>query len=454
MNILLVRPAPPSETIGLQHVMVVEPLELEVLAATLPDKHKVVIVDMILESEPLEKFIRQYDPDLLAVTGYITHMNVIKDYCRRAKIVKPGLMTVAGGVHIEKNAGDADSDWVDYRVIRNGVKVFPQLVEYLEGAREERPPGVLVPGEVPGEPQPLDFTFPHPRRDLTSRYRDRYFYVFHNRVAALKTSFGCPAKCSFCYCREITDGRYHERPMSDVMDELEGIAETEIFIIDDNFLASRKRLTDFLDGIASRGIDKHFLIFGRADFIIKHRDLMARFKATGLRTVIVGFESFDDDELLDMNKSVKAADNEKALGVLHELDIGCYASIILNPDWGPDDFARLRRKVRELGILFANYQPLTPLPGTAMSVDEKDLVVSREQYSHWDLAHLVVRPGKMSTKAYYAEIIKLYTSSVVHPATIMRHLKYPLKDVLRISIGAFKVWLQYRRKMKEAVDHG
>jgi radical SAM superfamily enzyme YgiQ (UPF0313 family) len=242
--------------------------------------------------------------------------------------------------------------------------------------------------------------------------------------------------------------------MADVMDELEGIQESEIFIIDDNFLASRKRLTDFLDGVASRGIDKHFLIFGRADFIIKHRDLMARFKATGLRTVIVGFESFDDDELADMNKSVKAADNEKALGVLNELDIGCYASIILNPDWGPEDFARLRRKVRELGILFANYQPLTPLPGTAMSVDEKDLVVSRDKYSHWDLAHLVVRPGKMSARAYYGEIIKLYTSSVVHPATIMRHLKYPLKDVLRISIGAFKVWLQYRRKMKEAVDHG
>jgi radical SAM superfamily enzyme YgiQ (UPF0313 family) len=454
VNILLVRPAPPPETIGLQHVMVVEPLELEVLAATLPDRHEVRIVDMILESDPLEDFIRDFDPDILAVTGYITHMGVIRDYCRRAKVVKPGLVTVAGGVHIEKNAADADSPWIDYRVIRNAVKVFPELVAFIEGDSSECPSCVLSPLERPGELPALDFTFPHPRRDLTRRYRDRYFYVFHNKVAALKTSFGCPAKCSFCYCREITDGRYCERPMSDVLDELADIDQSEIFIIDDNFLASRRRLTDFLDGLDDRGITKHYLVFGRADFIIKYPALMERFRKRGLRTVIVGLESFDDDELNDMNKSVSAADNELALGILRELGIGCYASIILNPDWDQNDFARLRRKVRELGILFANYQPLTPLPGTAMTVAAEDLVVDRQKYSHWDLAHLVVKPGRLSASEYYGEIIKLYTASVVHPLTVLRHLKYPLKDVLRISTGAFKVWRQYRAKMKEATSHG
>ena len=150
----------------------------------------------------------------------------------------------------------------------------------------------------------------------------------------------------------------------------------------------------------------------------------------------------------------ETADNERALGILRELDIGCYASIILGPDWDRDDFARLRRKVREMGILFANYQPLTPLPGTAMGVEEEDLVVSREEYSHWDLAHLVVRPKRLSAREYYAEIIRLYTASVVHPLAIIRHLRYPLKDVLRISTGAFRVWRQYRRKMKEATTHG
>lgn len=454
MKILLVRPQPPSGTIGLQHVMVVEPLELEVLAATLPAEHEVTIVDMILETESLETFVRMYEPDLVAFTGYITHMGVIKDYCRRVKAIAPRIVTVAGGVHIEKNAADVDCPWLDFRVIRNAVLAFPELVAHVGGSRGTPPPGVLLAGAEPGDLPPLDFSFPIPRRELTSRYRDRYFYVFHNRVAALKTSFGCPATCSFCYCREITDGRYCERPMNEVLDELAGIEQDEIFIIDDNFLASAKRLADFLSGVTERNIDKHYLIFGRADFIIRHPDLMQRFKDAGLRTVIVGFESFDDAELAEMNKSVRAADNEEAIKFLRENDIGCYASIILNPNWGRADFARLRAKVRELGILFANYQPLTPLPGTQMSVDEPDLMVARDSYAQWDLAHLVVRPGQLSVRDYYAEIIKLYAASVVHPATIMRHLKYPLRDVMRISVGAFKVWRQYRQKMKEAASHG
>jgi len=33
MKILMVRPRPTSRTIGLQHLMIVEPLELEVLAS-------------------------------------------------------------------------------------------------------------------------------------------------------------------------------------------------------------------------------------------------------------------------------------------------------------------------------------------------------------------------------------------------------------------------------------
>ena len=49
MKILLVRPDP-MKIIGLQSIMVCEPLELEYLAAVVQDKHQVQIVDMILES--------------------------------------------------------------------------------------------------------------------------------------------------------------------------------------------------------------------------------------------------------------------------------------------------------------------------------------------------------------------------------------------------------------------
>ncbi len=450
MKIMLVRPRPPRETIGLQHVMTVEPLELEVIAATVADEHEVIIVDMILESAPLEGFLHEHRPDLVAVTGYITHMDVIKKYCRQIKAVNPAIVTVAGGVHIEKNPGDVDCPALDYRVVRNGTTTFPELVVRL-GLGETGPPaGILAAGEIPGELPPLDFTYPMPRRELTRRYWDRYFYVFHSPVAAIKTSFGCPGLCNFCYCRELTDGMYVERPLPDVLDELESIDQTEVFIVDDNFLASRRRLDGFLDGVREREIDKHYLVFGRADFIIRHPELMARFRDAGLRTVIVGLESFRDGELDAMKKGISAAENEQALHILKDLGLDCYAAIILSPDWDAEDFAHLRRKVREYGIEFANYQPLTPLPGTGLAAEDQDLLIPRTSYADWDLAHLVVRPSRMSVAEYYDQIMRLYTASVIHPRTLVRHLRTHPGHFLRVAHGAWRVYRQYQFKKREA----
>ena len=38
MRVLLIRPKPHKETIGLQHVMICEPLELEYLASNIPEE--------------------------------------------------------------------------------------------------------------------------------------------------------------------------------------------------------------------------------------------------------------------------------------------------------------------------------------------------------------------------------------------------------------------------------
>ena len=52
MNVLLVRPRPHKDTIGLQNVMICEPLELEYISSNIePLGHKVTIVDMIIEKK-------------------------------------------------------------------------------------------------------------------------------------------------------------------------------------------------------------------------------------------------------------------------------------------------------------------------------------------------------------------------------------------------------------------
>ena len=76
--------------------------------------------------------------------------------------------------------------------------------------------------------------------------------MFHNPCALLKTSFGCPYNCSFCFCKEITEGKYFSREIDDVIKELSLIEEEEIYIVDDDFLYDKNRLNKFIAGILGK----------------------------------------------------------------------------------------------------------------------------------------------------------------------------------------------------------
>ncbi|MBR3769785.1 MAG: cobalamin-dependent protein, partial [Lachnospiraceae bacterium] len=86
MKVLLIRPKPHKETIGLQNVMICEPLELEYLAANAEAVgHTTEIVDMILEKKRISYFLEKYKPDVVGLTGYIAHVNVIKNHAKQIK---------------------------------------------------------------------------------------------------------------------------------------------------------------------------------------------------------------------------------------------------------------------------------------------------------------------------------------------------------------------------------
>lgn len=452
MRILLVRPRPDPETIGLQHVMLVEPLELEVLAGTLGVRDEAAIVDLTLERRDLKDFLREHEPDLLGVTGYITNVPAMKALCRQAKAWRPSVVTVAGGVHLEVCPEDLDDPAVDFRVVRNAAKAFPRLLDHVRG-EGPLPPGVLRPGEALDRSTLPDFdwTFPRPARHLVDRYRPRYFYIFHDRVALLKTAFGCPFSCSFCLCREVTGHRYFERPLEGVLDELAGIEQREVYIVDDDFLVSRARVLAFAEGVRSRGIDKHYLVYGRADFVAANEGLLRELRDVGLRTVIVGFESFMDADLRSYGKGIAASTNEEAMGVLRRLGLDCFATIILPPHWSEQDFASCGRTIRRLGIRYVNLQPLTPLPGTGQAARQEDLLIDRQDFPRWDLAHVAIRPERMSPEGFYRQIVRLYMDTLFRPRDLLDHARrYPFRMWLRMLAGTWRVRRQYLRKTREA----
>lgn len=451
LKILLLRVMPDPETIGLQHVMVCEPLELEYLAANLgADGHEIVIVDMILERRPLEAFLDEFQPEVVLMSGYITHVGTLKDTARAIKAWNPEILIGVGGVHAEVVPED-------FRTERSDPPVFDRVftkkkelgvrhpVPSLDAVQEARI--WLGATQETVESQGL---LP-PDRSSTARYRDRYYYMFHNPCALIKTSYGCPYDCSFCFCREITGGVYSERPIHDVIEELKTIQEEEVYIVDDDFLVSAERVQNFCDALDAADLNKKFLIYGRADFVARHEHSIERFKKSGLRAVIIGLESVRAQDLTSYSKRTSLEENEKAAAILRRHGVELYGTLILGMDFDKEDFNTLNRWLKANYVHFVNLQPLTPLPGTGIFDDYKDqLMVPREDYPKWDLAHLVLQPQKLSVRGFYWEMLKLYHKRVTSPIHVGELIcRYGLMPVLRLSAGSVRVSLQYLKKIRQ-----
>lgn len=454
MKVLFVRPQPSHETIGLQHLMIVEPLELEILATLIMERHEVRIVDMILEKKTFEFFLNEFQPDVVCLTGYITHIPIIIQYCLESKRFNSNIITIAGGIHIEKFPEDINHPQVDFRVVRNATRCFPQLIDFINN-KTIFPQGILKYNETIVESQlpEIDFYTPIPNRSLTQRYRKQYFYVFHNKVALIKTSFGCPYKCKFCFCRKITDDKYFAKPLTEIIEELKTIHEKEIYIVDDDFLVCTERIEAFINLLRINKIDKRYLIYGRADFIASNPEIIREFKQLGLRTIIVGIESFEDTELIDFNKQTSCKINQQALSILNQNGIDCYAAIIVSPSWDKHDFRKAGDMMLQLGLKFINLQPLTPIKGTGLEIAEDELIVNRKDFARWDLAHVIICPQQMKLHEYYRQIMKLYFRILFHPGNLISNLKFPIYMQYKVFRGVYKVSKQYRQKFIEASKH-
>jgi hopanoid C-3 methylase len=452
MKILMFRPKPSPETIGLQHLMVVEPLELEILSALKRPHDKVIIIDLIIEKRSFLSFVKEHNPRVVCLTGYITNVNTILKYCRQAKDVDTSITTIVGGVHCEVCPEDFDHPSVDYRVVRNAAKGFTALLDHIEH-RTPMPQGVFKTGHSTENTPlpPFDFTVPFPDREAVARYRHKYFYIFHKKVALIKTSFGCPFQCNFCFCRVITQGKYHQRPLDEIIQELESIKESEIYIVDDDFLIDRKWLGDFFTELRKCNIHKHYLVYGRADFIARNPDIMHEFALLGLRTVIVGFESFSDQELDTYNKNTSVQLYHETMAVLNREKIDVFATIIIPPHWGKADFSNMVKVVKSLGIHFVNLQPLTPLPKTGVNFIPQQIIIPKTEYEKWDLAHVSIQPTQLTVAEFYQEILNAYNKILYSPPVMWKYLTtYSPVMLFKMLVGGFRVTRQYHKKIKEA----
>lgn len=473
MRILLIRPPVPKHTIGLKHIMICEPLELEYVAAGLQG-HDVRVLDMILETG-LERRLRTFRPDVVGTSSYITGVNEVIKICRAVKRWNPACHTVVGGVQAAQAPEDFCDNSVDVIVRGDGTTTIPAVVRALEEQQDVRDlPGVAVPKSdgtlhhgPPASYMPRADELPFPDRSVVSHLRHRYYYLTHRPVATMKTTWGCWYRCNFCYTWRITDGMPHSRSAESIAAELRTIEAEEIYIVDDIFLINPTRLRKLAELLRRDGIRKNYLVYGRADFIATHEDLIAEWAGLGLKAVFVGLEATTDGELDRMNKETTVDQNREAIRVLKRHGVDVYGSLIPHPDYTVEDWQRLRRFIRESGLYYVNISPFVPFPGTSEHLLYEDrLTVPRQAHGLWDLSHAVVRT-RLPLKEYYRQLMITYATVIYDLPRARRVTARTLPTLwswnyLRLLWGAAKIGRQFafahhhhsERELAIAMDRG
>jgi hopanoid C-3 methylase len=455
MRILFVRPPLPPHTIGLRHIMICEPLELEYAAAGLPAHHEVQIMDLILE-KGFERRLKQFQPNIVATSCYITGVNEVIKICRKTKLWNRGCVTIAGGVQASRVPEDFADSSVDCIVKGDGTTMMPEIVEALDKGESLRTIAGLAFPVAAGEVEhskgkaymPDADVLPLPRRELVSHLKHRFYYLQHQPVATMKTTWGCWYKCNFCYTWRITDGHVYSRSPESIVIELEQIEAEDVYIVDDIFLINKSRLHTLAELIKEKNIHKKFLVYSRADFIAENEDVISEWAGLGLHAVFIGLEAATNKELDSMNKESTVDYNHAAVAMLKKYKVDTYGSLIPNPDYDAEDWNRLWDFIEETGLYYVNVSPLTPLPGAVIWDQYKDKVsVPRSAHGLWDFSHAVL-PTKVPVKEYYRNLMKLYAKTVLNISRAQHNAQRTLPTIwslkyFRMLWGVLKIGRQF-----------
>jgi len=412
MKILLIQPPINPNIIGVGIAYLTEPLALEIISASVPE-HNVNIFDMRMEESTIEQKLDNFKPDIVGITGYTTEVYKIIDISQKVKKYDRNILTVVGGHHATMLPNDFDKESIDVVVIGEGENTFRELVNaYEKGLDFSNIDGIGIRKNgnlVFTKSRQLNINLdkvPLPNRSLTKKYRNRYFRGKWRPLTSMMTSKGCPFRCIFCALWKITRGKYLVRRPESVVDELSNIEEKYIDFAEDNFLHNIKRAEGIYELIKERNIKKIYKLYARSDTIVRHPDIIEKWKEIGMELILVGLESFRDDELKKLNKSNTIKNNEEAIHILQKNNVEIAAYFIINPNYTEEDFEALAEYVQRMNLTQPIFTVLTPLPGTKL-YEQRFNELTTHNYELFDFVHCVL-PTKLPREKFYQCLLELY----------------------------------------------
>lgn len=457
MKILLVVQRSHPRSLGLDNVILFEPLALEYIGAGVKENHDVKLLDLRAESVEFTDIMESFKPDIVACGAYTADVYGVKQILAQAKKTLPGVVTVVGGQHATVMPSDFFDTYIDFVVIGEGVEPFKRICEAYEKTKGfshikniyYRANGKMVFTERT-DPPPLD-NLPFPARTLTSHLRKRYnlFFGGDTSFSCMTGSLGCTHRCKFCAASSLMNHKIYRRRIDNIVKELGSLEEPYVFWVDHEFLINPERALLLSKEVSEAGIRKKHWCYARSDTIVEYPETIEEWAKNGLQVVLIGLESHREKDLAKMGKDISLlSKHAEAVRICHANDVLVRGNFIVQPDFAKDDFRKLAEFSRELGVDIPGFTIWTPLPGTELYEEEKDNICT-DNYELYDLAHTLL-PTQLPLKQFYREYCRLYARGSSFKVKMQQFKRMGFKT----SLELFPSYAKFFRRIKNAYkDH-
>jgi radical SAM superfamily enzyme YgiQ (UPF0313 family) len=347
--------------------------------------------EITLQDEHVEVLDLSDRPDLVVIEIYIT--SAYRSYQIADLYRARGCFVCLGGLHVtslpEEAAGHADAIFLG-----PGEDTWPA---FLKDYRQGRPQKVYR------STRRTLLQAPFPRRDLLKRS----LYLVPNSIVV---SRGCPYQCDFCYKSSFFKGgaSFYTQSVDRALAEIESLPGRHLYFLDDHLFGNPGFAKDLFAGM--RGMGRLWQAGGTVQSILA-TDLIPRAAEVGLRSLFVGFETLDPENLREQKKYQNLGrDYSAAVRRLHDHGVMVNASFVFGMDG--DDASVFDRTVDwavQQGIETATFHILTPYPDTPLfrRMQQENRLTSLD-WNLYDTRHAVFQPARMPAQVLEAGYWRAY----------------------------------------------
>ncbi len=327
---------------GVRSTDAMQPLAFAILAGLTPADVETVLIDERLEP------IRYDDPgDLVAIS--VETYTARNAYQIAGRFRRRNVPVVLGGCHPTFVPNEA-LRFADTVVLGDAEGLWQQVMRDARTGRLQR---------VYQQPEP-------PSVDGLRLDRGIFQGKRYASVIPVQSGRGCRFACDFCSIHALYGRRLRRRPVEAVVTEIEELGCKHVFFVDDNLFADTAQAERLFRALAPLRIAWSCQV---SIDITRHPRLLRLMAASGCQAALIGFESFDERNLAQMKKRWNHKPDGYATAVrkLHDCGIMVYGTFVFGYDYDTvDSFDVALDFALRSNFLLANFNPLTPTPGTPL----------------------------------------------------------------------------------------